>query len=270
MNEYTEYGNFQLNGEFIYKNRINILDSNNYILDFIRNDKEITRERNITLSYYVSVEYEEAYSKTCEIKLILKTCYKSCKKCTVDSNKSNETQHNCIECKSDYYKFPENPGNCYSKSEKKINWYFDNGNSIFGLCNEKCISCSSRDNCIYCSNGLYLYNGDCLEECPSGYFPKSEQVEQNTYYICEKCYQNCKNCSEKGISEEMKCDTCKEGHIKYNNNCYKIENSFIKSFSEPESSKLSSCYEKFQLYIKEDSNECIPLPNEIEGYYVSN
>ena len=270
MNESTEYGNFQLNGEFIYKNRLNILDSNNYILDFIRNDKEITRERNITLSYYVSVEYEEAYSKTCEIKLILKTCYKSCKKCTVDSNKSNETQHNCIECMSDYYKFPENPGNCYSKSEKKINWYFDNGNSIFGLCNEKCISCSSRDNCIYCSNGLYLYNGDCLEECPSGYFPKSEQVEQNTYYICEKCYQNCKNCSEKGISEEMKCDTCKEGHIKYNNNCYKIENSFIKSFSEPESSKLGSCYEKFQLYIKEDSNECIPLPNEIEGYYVSN
>ena len=32
----------------------------------------------------------------------------------------------------------------------------------------------------------------------------------------------------------------------------------------------TSCYEKFGLYIKEDSNECIPLPNEEEGYYISN
>ena len=69
----------------------------------------------------------------------------------------------------------------------------------------------------------------------------------------------------------MECETCRENYIKYNNNCYEIKNSSKKSFYDPEiDDKESSCFEKFKLYIKEDSNECIPLPDENEGYYISN
>ena len=51
-----------------------------------------------------------------------------------------------------------------------------------------------------------------------------------------------------------------------------IFDSSLKIFYEPETNNyfLTSCKDKFDLYIKEDSNECIPLPEEDEGYYISN
>ena len=69
----------------------------------------------------------------------------------------------------------------------------------------------------------------------------------------------------------MKCETCKDNYIKYENNCYEIKNSKIKSFYDPENDNIeTSCYEKFKLYIKEDSNECINYSEANEGYYISN
>ena len=72
----------------------------------------------------------------------------------------------------------------------------------------------------------------------------------------------------------MNCETCKENQIKYNDNCYEIYDSSKKIFSVPNDSdinnQLSSCFQKFGLYIKEDFKECIPFPNEDEGYYLSN
>ena len=75
-----------------------------------------------------------------------------------------------------------------------------------------------------------------------------------------------------GDAKEMNCETCKDNQIKYNNSCYDIANTSIKSFYEPESNNnnSTSCFKKFGLYIKEDSNECIPLPKEEEGYFISN
>ena len=71
----------------------------------------------------------------------------------------------------------------------------------------------------------------------------------------------------------MNCETCKENQIKYNNNCFDFANSSIKSFYYPENNNTynaTSCFEKFGLYIKDDSNECIPLPKIEEGYFISN
>ena len=70
----------------------------------------------------------------------------------------------------------------------------------------------------------------------------------------------------------MNCETCKDKQIKYKKNCYDIDNPSIKTFYVPESNNpySTSCYEKFRLYIKEDSYECIPLPKEEEGYYILN
>ena len=70
----------------------------------------------------------------------------------------------------------------------------------------------------------------------------------------------------------MNCVKCKENFIKYNNNCFEIFNSTIKSFYEFNNDEysISSCKQKFGLYIKEDSFECINLPDEDEGYYILN
>ena len=68
----------------------------------------------------------------------------------------------------------------------------------------------------------------------------------------------------------MYCKKCKDNQIKYNDSCFGVDNSSIKSFYEPENNKTTSCYKKFGLYIKEDFNEGISLPNKEEGYYISN
>jgi len=92
------------------------------------------------------------------------------------------------------------------------------------------------------------------------------------YYKCFECYESCETCLDinKGNSYNMKCEKCKETYIKNVSNCYEIVNSTIKSFYDPEYNNESSCYQKFNLYIKEDYNECIELPEIEEGYYISN
>ena len=109
--------------------------------------------------------------------------------------------------------------------------------------------------------------------CSEGYFPiltKLNDLEH--YFVCDKCYENCQTCSMGGDAQKINCKTCKENQIKYNDSCFDIANNTTKSFYEPESndSYITSCNEKFGKYIKEDSNECIHLPNEEEGYYISN
>ena len=73
------------------------------------------------------------------------------------------------------------------------------------------------------------------------------------------------------IKFNFEISSCGDNYIKQKNNCYKIINETIKSFYDHDkNNKESSCYQKFNLYIKEDSNECIELPEKVEGYYISN
>jgi len=72
-----------------------------------------------------------------------------------------------------------------------------------------------------------------------------------------------------GDAENMNCETCKDDQIEYNNSCFDLNDTLTKSFFIPKNNSISNCLEKFGLYIKEDSNECIPKPNEDEGYFIS-
>jgi len=152
-NSFSTYGYFSLNDSKIVERTL--ISNDDYMLDFILTKTEITNSQNIIIRYIVSIEDEEAYSKECQIKFIYSTCYKSCRTCLENNSESNENQHNCIECKENYYSSPENPGNCYLIEEKKKNWYFDSSNSKFGICDEKCMSCSGPNNCIYCKNNFF-------------------------------------------------------------------------------------------------------------------
>ena len=67
----------------------------------------------------------------------------------------------------------------------------------------------------------------------------------------------------------MKCESCKENSIIFRDNCFKEYNENDKSFYIPGSNEISSCFENFNYYIKENTYECIPsIPSE--GYYISN
>ena len=233
-------------------------------------NNQITYNSEIVVKYIISVEDEEAYSKECQIHLIFKTCYNSCEICSEDYSKSNMEQHNCLKCKENYYLSPENNNNCFKEEEKKLNWFFDSIGLKFELCDENCVSCLGENNCITCKDGYHLDSGICTNECSEGYFPMT--VNYSPYSICTECFGNCQTCSKKGNYNNMNCDICKENHIKYNNNYFEIFNSTIKSFYEyiNNETNISSCKQKFALYIKENSYECINLPDEDEGYYISN
>ena len=271
-NKLDEFGYFTLNNKKV-EHKI-LVRNNDYILGFNLTKNDIINGFTKTVGYIVSVEDDEAYSTKCYINFTFKFCYHSCEKCYFDINNSNEKYHNCINCNKNYYPSPSNKSNCYSIEEKEINWYLDLVNSEFYFCHEKCRSCTgpTEFNCSSCYNGYYLDNNSCKSNCSEGYFPIKIEIDSNYYYICHECYQNCKTCREKGDAHEMKCLTCKDNQIKYNENCFYINNSSIKSFyvSENNNFYITSCFEEFEFYIKEDSNICIPLPNEEEGYYLSN
>ena len=271
--DYDSFGYFKLNDTKI--NDENLIIDNYYILDF-NVSKTLTTTQTIYFNYLVYVEEQKAYEDQCTITITIKVCYHSCETCIDDYSGENSRKHNCLICKESYYPSPDNNNNCYTIDEKPANWYFDSNHSKFEYCESGCTSCTGQSSCTSCRSGLYLDNGLCKQKCSSGYFPSMISVNSYSfndyYYKCNKCYENCQTCSNEGNSDNMKCDSCKDNQIKYQDNCYDIFNATIKSFYLPETSnsQISSCFEKFYKYIKEDSNECIILPSEREGYYLSN
>ena len=114
----------------------------------------------------------------------------------------------------------------------------------FHFCNEEGKSCSDPYNaqCLSCFNGSYLYLGHCQNQCELGYFAELINSNDDYYYNCSECYENCETCldKEKGNSIDMKCEKCWKNYIKYRNNCYEFVNSAIKSFYDPENNNIES------------------------------
>ena len=110
-----------------------------------------------------------------------KPCYKTCKKC---QREGNELAHYCLECESDYMFRPgENPkNNCIAESQY---YYISAYGQIKSMdilqCPEEAkYLIKNSSSCIYnCkedSTYKWLYNGNCVDECPSG--------TQKVDYIC--------------------------------------------------------------------------------------
>ena len=154
-----------------------------------------------------------------------KKCYNSCKSC---NKGGSETNHNCIECKSEFYFLddPEKNGNCYKEPE---GYYLDTENKIYRKCYNTCKSCDEggselNQNCNECISGLYFIDependGNCYKD-PEGYYL---DTGNNIY---KKCYNTCKSCNVGGTETNHNCAECIPGYYfldeaENNNNCYK-------------------------------------------------
>ena len=119
---------------------------------------------------------------------VYKPCYRKCKSCIKGGN---DEQNNCLECASDYMFRPgnNNYNNCIAESK---NLYLDAYDNVINLPNPQCpenamykikYKNSTKILCIYdCKKSithLYLYNGNCVEECPNN------TILDNESFICK-------------------------------------------------------------------------------------
>ena len=271
-----DYGDLLINNESIIpeNNSIFLLEENTpYILDFISTNDHIVENFQIPFRIFI----EETYSANCTMNLTILPCYDSCSRCTKDKMSSTQDNHNCYEdkCKNNYYPAPNVVTNCFSEDEKEPNWYLDYSTMRFALCDVNCYTCSgpTSSDCLTCYSYdkkpelAYFLDNKCLNQCPEGTYP---EPQTGGYYKCKNCYPNCKTCTELGDNTNMKCDSCKENNIKYAKNCYIEYNSEEKTFYKPGSdTEITSCYERLDYYIEENTYECInQMPST--GYFLVN
>ena len=133
----------------------------NYTYKYIQFLDCIKKDDPKFISYYFNETSQE-----------YRPCYKTCKTCL---REGNPVSHYCLECKADYmFKILDNPyNNCVAYSEyniisaynqyKPLNIYQCPEEAKYYLRNKKiCI-----DDCKKDPEYRYLYNGNCLNECPS-------------------------------------------------------------------------------------------------------
>ena len=268
----SDYGNLTVDNDTIdsnYTEKILVEDTNSQYFEFISlNDKSI---KNFKIIYLISLK--ETFSNECDINLDILECYESCRLCSKSAEYSDENNHNCEpeSCKEGFYLDPEVNTNCWRDNEGKSNWYLDYDQNKFFLCNDLCAECDGPldSNCLSCKSDTdlkYLYNKKCYTKCPDGFYPDKKK----DYYICKSCYETCATCSKNGINDNnMNCDSCKENSIFLYKLCFIEYSSENKTFFIPGTNTISSCYQKFNFFIKENTYECVSsIP--AEGFYLSN
>jgi len=144
-------------------------------------------------------------------------CKKNCKKCTSEK---------CLECKQgSFLNLLE--GDCSEFCPVNTILIKDkNRGNLCKSCNENCINCDSKLNCLKCKAGNYLHNGDCLNGCPSNYYTnfiknicekRQTQTCEKGFYInenlireikCEKCPSGCKDCNFDIQKKNLVCTEC--------------------------------------------------------------
>ena len=199
---------------------------------------------------------------------IYKKCHEYCKSCLEgpiyqeDSLEIGDT--NCNKCIDNYYKI-ENTNNCINKNNIPETYYFDTNKNLICKCFENCKTCNQNQtnssyysclscdensilyeksaNCLNCKlKGKYAnhYENECIDFIPEGYFLEDEENK-----AIAKCYFSCKNCSEKGDSNDHKCIACGEDYLYQNKNGKKC----LKNCSEE--------YKYTDLDTKRCYNDCI-------------
>ena len=262
---YDNYKYFTLdNSQLSSSTKFNILSKVEYSSD---QSKKIS----IEFKYYGVVFNDYKY---CEF--YIRFCYDSCLECN-DIN-PNETSHQCLKCKKDYY-FIENTNNCMTINQMKDNhsYYFDNSTKLFKPCYDRCQKCNiikpneTSHQCLECKDGFYFIEN--TNNCMT-----IEEMENSTYYfdnstkLFKPCYDSCQKCNDIESNETShQCLECKDGFyfIENTNNCMTIEEMENSTYYFDNSTKLfKPCYDSCQkcndIESNETSHQCLECK---DGFY---
>ena len=128
--------------------------------------------------------------------------------CTYNCDESINTlieEKECGLCKYLNKSFPYKiKGEDSCIKEKPNNTYFvDESSYILKNCHSSCETCNGgNDNqCLSCINSI-LFEGQCIKECPTGYYEDKKRNE------CLECNTNCLTCSEGKENSNNHCSSC--------------------------------------------------------------
>ena len=167
--------------------------------------------------------------------------YVSQKNCTMDEASDNY----CQKCKDDYGR---NDNNCYHKSEKFTNLYYDELSQTFKQCEIN----DSIFNCSICPEGTHIFENNpfssTCKKCPEWKY--TDIVDQNE---CISCPPHCIDCNTKEI-----CLKCNNNAINGLDNCSLCENIIEWEFDG------EFCKTKCSKYFYRDNNNNIHCIQEID------
>ena len=85
-------------------------------------------------------------------------------------------------------------------------------------CSPKCLACRAIDSCIQCHNQTVLYNGKCIDFCPSGSYKTSSYSYEyrTTTFLCKPCQAPCKDCNGSSI---FNCQSCLPAYYLFETVC---------------------------------------------------
>jgi hypothetical protein len=242
---------------------------------------------------YLSTDKVTNYTYDSKALMFISACYQSCLTC---SGAWTHTQQMCTACNANFYPLEDNSTNCYLKTDSVAGYVFNATENIFRkrFCYISCETCKItgdeiNNNCLTCAASYYTLVDNtamCLSsitQIPSYYFDSQNK-------IFDKCYSNCKTCSQKGDDINTNCTACAANYynlIDDNTKCYKYDlqvdgyffDSGIKFFNkcykscksckhrgDDNSNNCQSCANNFYPLIDSQSM-CFSLGSTNSGYY---
>lgn len=98
------------------------------------------------------------------------------------------------------------------------------------VCNDRCQECDglARSSCTACKDGEMLVNGECLSECPLGYYLDAGN--------CRPCPSACAGCSS-----AANCTECLPPYFRVGGTCVESEDCPADAYADPSSRSCKSC-----------------------------
>ena len=226
---------------------------------------------------------------------IFKKCFRTCLTCREGGDESN---HNCVSCKENFYALQDNSFQCYHKDEPLNKYFFDSKNKRFSKCRKECLTCTELGNIIgeETDENQDTKCTKCLVEGGGGnnYWPqvdkpsnciKSSLLTIKFYYAFEpyksweRCFEGCLYCTELGTSiYDTKCThdkVCSDGYYQVEDNpgnCFKKSVRYNHYYFDENSKIFKKCNEAC-LQCNEkgttiSDTRCLSSKcDELEGFY---
>eukprot|EP01016_Furgasonia_blochmanni_P023328 TRINITY_DN251_c0_g5_i1.p1 TRINITY_DN251_c0_g5~~TRINITY_DN251_c0_g5_i1.p1 ORF type:complete len:2505 (+),score=375.87 TRINITY_DN251_c0_g5_i1:195-7709(+) len=96
--------------------------------------------------------------------------------------------------------------------------FFLQDSSTCANCSQKCATCNDSTTCLTCHafNADVLYNGSCVQGCPSGFWPNTTVPDNKT---CAACNSTCASCKGPSANDCTSCPTGANETYLFNGAC---------------------------------------------------